>query len=119
MSSFLGVFNYLAVIIIMMMGFYITISHKNLVKKLIGLNIFQVSVFILYISFAYIDGSTPPIVSDQAAVYASPLPHVLILTAIVVGISTTALGLAIIIRIYQAFGSIDEDVIKKKIQDSM
>ena len=117
MSSFLGVFNYLIVIVLMMAGFYITITHKNLVKKLIGLNIFQVSVFILYISFAYINEGSAPIVSQAETIYTSPLPHVLILTAIVVGISTTALGLAIIIKIHQAYGTSDETQIKQQIKD--
>lgn len=100
----------------MMMGLYIVISHKNLIKKIIGLNLFQVSVFVLYISFAYIDGGTAPIVDAAAERYTSPLPHVLILTAIVVGISTTALALAIVIRIKKAFGSIEEDEIAEKME---
>lgn len=114
MSQFLGLFNYIVVIIIMMIGFYIIISHQNLIKKLIGLNLFQVSVFILYISMGYVEGASAPIFIEGITEYSSPLPHVLILTAIVVGISTTALGLALIIRIHKAFGSVEEDEIKKQ-----
>jgi len=95
----------------MMCGFYVVISSGNLVKKLVGLNIFQTSVFILYISMGKIIGGTAPIVMDKAAVYSNPLPHVLILTAIVVGIATTSLGLALVVRINEAYGTIEEDEI--------
>ncbi len=108
-----GLFNYWVVIALMMIGFYTVIAHENLVKKLIGLNVFQTSVFILYISMGKIHGATAPILMEgpqgEHAVYAHPLPQVLILTAIVVGVSTTALGLALIVRIHEAYGSIEED----------
>lgn len=117
MIHFLGVYNYLVVILIMMTGLYITIANPNLIKKIIGLNLFQVSVFILYISFAYIDGGTAPIYDESITVYTSPLPHVLILTAIVVGISTTALALAIVVLIKKSFGTIEEDKIIQQMRD--
>ncbi|HKK15564.1 MAG TPA: cation:proton antiporter subunit C [Gammaproteobacteria bacterium] len=117
MEYILGQFNYWGVIVLMMVGFYIVIAHGNLVKKLIGLNIFQVSVFILYISMGYLEGGTAPIYSAEYTHYSSPLPHVLILTAIVVGIATTALGLALVVRIYKAFGTIEDDEIHNKDQD--
>ncbi|MEC8246733.1 MAG: cation:proton antiporter subunit C, partial [Pseudomonadota bacterium] len=82
----------------------------NMVKKMVGLNIFQTSVFMLYISVGKIDGGTAPILTgDPASVYSNPLPHVLILTAIVVGVATTAVGYALIIRIYEAYGTIEDD----------
>ena len=109
-DAFFGLFNYWIVIVLMMIGFYIVISHDNLVKKLIGLNLFQTSVFIFYISMGKIAGSTAPILTEgDEAVYAHPLPHVLILTAIVVGVATMALGLALVVRIHEAYGSIEED----------
>jgi len=108
MQYLTGQYNYWVVIVLMMIGFYIVISHGNLVKKLIGLNIFQVSVFILYISLGYVRGGTAPIEAADYTLYASPLPHVLILTAIVVGVATTALGLALVVRINRAFGTIEE-----------
>ncbi|RJS93124.1 cation:proton antiporter subunit C [Salinisphaera sp. Q1T1-3] len=104
-----GLFNYWIVFGLMMIGFYTVIAHDNLVKKLIGLNVFQTSVFILYISMGDIRGATAPILIDGQAIYAHPLPQVLILTAIVVGVSTTALGLALIVRIHEAYGAIEED----------
>ncbi|CAA6803487.1 MAG: PH adaptation potassium efflux system protein C; sodium- potassium/hydrogen antiporter subunit C [uncultured Thiotrichaceae bacterium] len=107
----LGLFNYWVVIFLMMAGFYTVIARGNLVKKIVGLNIFQTSVFILYISLGKVSGGTAPIVSDAATAYSNPLPHVLILTAIVVGVATTALGLALIIRIKEAYGTIEEDEI--------
>ena len=103
-----GLYNYWLVIILMMIGFYIVIAQPNLVKKLIGLNIFQVSVFVLYISLGKVEGGTVPILSEAYDLYSAPLPHVLILTAIVVGIATTALGLALIIRIHKAYGTVEE-----------
>ena len=116
MLHFLEIYNYIVVIIIMMIGLYIVISNNNLIKKIIGLNIFQVSVFILYISFAYIDGGSAPIYNESITLYTSPLPHVLILTAIVVGISTTALALSIVILIKKAFGTIEEDKVIEKMK---
>ena len=101
----------------MMMGFYIVIANGNLIRKLIGLNIFQVSVFILFITMGYLTGGTAPIYSEAYTQYSAPLPHVLILTAIVVGIATTALGLALTVRIYKAYGSIDESEITEMDQD--
>ena len=112
-DNFFGLFNYWVVIVLMMIGFYTVISHDNLVKKLIGLNLFQTAVFVFYISMGKIAGSTAPILmhghGSEDALYAHPLPHVLILTAIVVGVSTTALGLALVVRINEAYGSIEED----------
>lgn len=104
----LGHYNYWIVIALMMIGFYIVISHGNLVKKLMGLSIFQTSVFILYISMGKVAGGTAPILDEAYTLYSNPLPHVLILTAIVVGIATTALGLALVVRINEAYGSIEE-----------
>ena len=104
-------YNYWVAIILMMLGFYIVISDANLIKKIIGLGIFQTSVFILFISMSKVDGGTAPILVKGITTYSNPLPHVLILTAIVVGVATTALGLAIIARIYREYGTIDEDII--------
>ncbi|MFB3100500.1 MAG: cation:proton antiporter subunit C [Gammaproteobacteria bacterium] len=117
MENLLGLYNYWVAIALMMMGFYIVIANENLIKKLIGLNIFQVSVFILFISMGYLDQGTAPIYSEAYTQYSAPLPHVLILTAIVVGIATTALGLALTVRIYQAYGSINEAEIAEMDQD--
>ena len=112
--SVLGQFNYWVVMFLMMIGFFIVISHGNLVKKLMGLSIFQTSVFILYISMGKISGGTAPILDDDYSVFSNPLPHVLILTAIVVGIATTALGLALVVRIKEAYGTIEESEIQQK-----
>ncbi|VAW47668.1 Na(+) H(+) antiporter subunit C [hydrothermal vent metagenome] len=99
---------------LMMLGFYIIIAHGNLIKKIVGLSIFQTSVFIFYISVAKLDGGSAPILTAGISAYSNPLPHVLILTAIVVGIATTALGLALTIRINEAYGSIEEELIQKQ-----
>ncbi len=107
----LGLVNYWIFIFLMMVGFYILISRGNLIKKVVGLNIFQTSVFILYISMGKIQGGTAPILTEGDVVYSNPLPHVLILTAIVVGIATTAVGLSLIVRIHEAYGTIEEDEI--------
>ncbi|MEE3058648.1 MAG: cation:proton antiporter subunit C [Pseudomonadota bacterium] len=110
MSEIAAHWNYYLVIILMMLGFYAVIARGNMVKKMVGLNIFQTSVFMLYISVGKIDGGTAPILTgDPASVYSNPLPHVLILTAIVVGVATTAVGYALIIRVYEAYGTIEDD----------
>jgi multicomponent Na+:H+ antiporter subunit C len=106
-----GLYNYWIVIVLMMTGFYVVISRGNLIKKVVGLNIFQTSVFILYISMGKIIGGTAPIITPGVTIYSNPLPHVLILTAIVVGVATTALGLALIVRIKEAFGTVEESEI--------
>jgi len=105
-----GLYNYWAFAVILMIGFYAVIAKGNLIKKLIGLSIFQSAVFLLYITMDKVDGGTAPIiqkgVTDQ--VFSNPLPQVLILTAIVVAVSTLALGLAIVIRIQESYGTIEE-----------
>jgi multicomponent Na+:H+ antiporter subunit C len=93
----------------MMTGFYIVISANNLVKKIVGLNIFQTSVFMLYISMGKVSGGTAPIVVEGVTQYSNPLPHVLILTAIVVGVATTAVGLSLIVRIKREYGTVEEN----------
>ena len=113
--------NYIIVIILMMTGLFIVIARANLIKKLIGLSIFQTSVFLFYISLGKVAGGTAPILDgNPGTLYSNPLPHVLILTAIVVGVATTALGLALILRINEAFGSIEEDeIIAAKLNQSL
>ncbi len=102
-------YNYWIVVILMMTGFYITMSSRHLVKQMVGLFIFQTSVFILYISMSKVEGGTAPIIAEGLTLYSNPLPHVLILTAIVVGVSTTARGLALVVRIREAYGTVEED----------
>ena len=120
----IGHANYWLFILLMMTGLYIVIAKGNLVKKIVGLNIFQTSVFMLYISMGKIAGGTAPIFPldlkvDPDTLYSNPLPHVLILTAIVVGVATTALGLALVLRINAAFGSIEDDeVLSMKAADA-
>ena len=128
----LGLFNYWAVIVLMMVGFYTLIARGNMVKKLIGLNIFQTSVIMMYVSFGKIAGGTAPILIEASDVhaaegadaavsaveaagfvaYSNPIPHVLMLTAIVVGVATLALGLSLVVRINEAYGTIEEDEIR-------
>ena len=109
-----GLFNYWIVVVLMMIGFYVVIAQGNLVKKIFGLNIFQVGVFVFYISMGKVDGGTAPILEEGYTVYTNPIPSVLILTAIVVGIATMALGLALVVRIREAYGTIEEDEIEKQ-----
>ena len=103
-----GLYNYWIVVVLMMTGFYVVIARGNLVKKIVGLNIFQTSVFILYISMGVVTDATAPILDDKYVSYSNPLPHVLILTAIVVGVATTSLGLALVVRIQEGYGTIEE-----------
>ena len=110
--SFPGLLNYWFVFLLMLIGIYIVISHENLIKKIVGLNVFQVSVFVFYISVAKVKGGTAPILADGIELYSNPLPHVLILTAIVVGLATTALGLALAVRVQESFGTIEDDELR-------
>jgi len=107
-----GLFNYWMVVLLMVTGLYTVISRGHLVKKIIGLNIFQVSVFMLYITMGKVSGGTAPILVNNPTgdeLYSNPLNSVLILTAIVVGVATTAVGLALAVRIHEAYGTLEED----------
>jgi multicomponent Na+:H+ antiporter subunit C len=108
----LEVYNYWIVVFLMMLGLYTMISRGNLVKKLVGLNVFQVSVIIMYVSLGKIVGGTAPIlIEGEDVLYSNPIPSVLMLTAIVVGVATLAVGLALVVRIKEAYGTIEEDEI--------
>jgi multicomponent Na+:H+ antiporter subunit C len=111
----LGLYHYWVFAVLLMIGFYAVIAKSNLIKKLIGLSIFQSAVFLLYITMGKVDGGTAPIIQAgvENPVFSNPLPQVLILTAIVVGISTTALGLGIVVRIKEEYGSIEESDIQE------
>lgn len=146
-STLFANYHYAVVIILMMIGLYIVFSSRNLIKKLVGLSVFQTSVFLLYITIGKVKGGQPPILVDDHSttsggggeehhvevtstlmagggdvaaggaqhasevLYSNPLPHVLILTAIVVGVATLAIGLALVVRIREVYGSIEEDEI--------
>lgn len=112
--AWLGLYNYWIVVFLMIAGLYIVVARGNLIKKLVGLNVFQASVFILYITMGKVDGGTAPIIGEGIEVYSNPLPHVLILTAIVVGVATTALGLALVVRINEAYGTIEDDELEER-----
>ena len=114
MSFIVDYYNYWIVVFLMMAGFYIVISANNLVKKIVGLNIFQTSVFMMYISIGKVSGGSAPIVADGITSYSNPLPHVLILTAIVVGVATTSVGLALVVRIKRAYGTVEENEFEDK-----
>ena len=109
--EFLGFYNYWVFAVLLMIGFYAVIAKLNLIKKLIGLSLFQAAVFLLYITMGNVEGASAPIYGYGAETFSNPLPQVLILTAIVVGIATTALALALIVRISEDYGTIEEDEI--------
>ena len=111
LPGLLGHFSYFVTVFLLVAGLFIVIARGNLIKKLVGLGIFQTSVYLLYIAPGKLVGGTAPILSDAYSVYSNPLPHVLILTAIVVGVATLALGLALVVRIREAYGTIEEDEI--------
>lgn len=107
----IGHFSYIITVFLMVAGLFIVMARGNLIKKLVGLSIFQSSVYLLYIAPGKLLGGTAPILAPQYGVYSNPLPQVLILTAIVVGIATLALGLALAVRIREVYGTIEEDEI--------
>lgn len=104
-------YNYWISAVLMLIGFYAMISKKNLIKKVIGMNIFQTAISLLYISIADVEGKAAPLIVAEKTGYVNPLPQVLVLTAIVVCVSTTAVALSIIIKIYQKYKTIEEDEI--------
>jgi len=113
LNGILGLWNYWAFIVLMMTGLYIVISRGNLVKKVMGMNIFQTAVILFYVSMGKVVGGTAPILIEGVddVVYSNPIPHVLMLTAIVVGVATTAVALALAVRIRESYGTVDEDEI--------
>jgi multicomponent Na+:H+ antiporter subunit C len=107
-------YNYWLLFAIMLTGLYIVISHNNLLKKLIGLTVFQVGILLFFIGLGKITGGSAPIMSDRVETYSHPLPQVLILTAIVVGVATLAVGLALAVRIFDAYGTVEEDQVLER-----
>jgi multicomponent Na+:H+ antiporter subunit C len=105
-------YNYVAVLALMGIGMYMLIESTNLVKKVIGMNIFQTGIFLFFVTSAYVTGANPPLLSEPEP-HVSPLPHVLILTAIVVGVGLTAVALALLVRIYAEYGTLNEDVLEE------
>jgi multicomponent Na+:H+ antiporter subunit C len=104
-------YSHWVAVFLLVAGLYILVARGNLLKKLIGLATLQTSAYLIYIAPGKLIGGTAPIVAPGFTVYSNPLPHVLILTAIVVGVATLALGLAIVVRIREAYGTIEEDEI--------
>jgi len=118
-DSLMSKYNYWMYIVLMMIGFYAMIGKKNLVKKLIGMNIFQTAIILYYISIGVKKGGTVPVLMEglpRAADYVNPLPHVLMLTAIVVSVSTTGVALAVILLIYRRYKTLEEDEILKSLR---
>jgi multicomponent Na+:H+ antiporter subunit C len=113
MEYILGHINYWLIVAVMMVGLYTLMSRSNLIKKLAGLAIFQTAVILFYVSLGKVTGGTVPIVDDKYTLYSNPLPQVLMLTAIVVGVATTALGFALVIRIKEAYNSVEESEINE------
>jgi len=113
-------YNYWVSILLMLIGFYAVITKENLIKKIIGLNIFQTAIFLFFISLGVVKKGTAPIVSEETILkgyqYVNPLPHVLILTAIVVAVATTAVALSLIIRMQEQYGTIEESEIIEAIK---
>ena len=112
-------YNYYAVVALLGIGVYMLVESNNLVKKIIGMNVFQTGIFLFFITTAYVRGGVPAVVDGHGAggPYVSPLPHVLILTAIVVGVSLTAVALALVVRIYAEYGTLDEEVLQRLYHD--
>ena len=111
LGEFAADYNYWITIFLMISGLYVVAARSNMIKTLIGLSVFQTSVYLLYLTPGKIFGGTPPILDPEFKVYSNPLPHVLILTAIVVGVATLAVGLALVVRIHEAYRTIEEDEI--------
>ena len=108
---------YVGSIVLVAVGLFVLVDDENLVKKVLGLNVFQTGVFLFIVTAAYRTGADPPIVTAGGGPYANPLPQVLVLTAIVVGVSVTAVALALVVRIYREYGTLREDVLREALAD--
>jgi len=109
-------YTYLLFALLLAIGLYVIVASSNLVKMIIGLNLFQTAIFLFFISTAYVTGGATPVIPKEAKAYdpfVSPLPHVIVLTAIVVGVALTAVALALTVRIYSAYGTLDEETIRE------
>lgn len=109
-------YTYVLFAILLVIGLYMVVVSSNLVKKVIGLNLFQTAVFLFFVTTAYVEGGSAPVIPEAGAggeLYASPLPHVIVLTAIVVGVALTAVALALIVRIYSEYGTLDEATLRE------
>ena len=114
-NNILNHINYIGAGAIFVIGLYTVLSHQNLIKRVIGINIMYTAVFLFFISIGYINNANPPIINLEQAnlIYINPVPSALILTGIVVSVSVTAFSLSLIIRIYESYGSIDNDELAK------
>ncbi|HDI79352.1 MAG TPA: NADH-quinone oxidoreductase subunit J [Desulfobacteraceae bacterium] len=117
-------YNYWIYITLMMIGLYAMISKNNLIKKIIGMNIFQTAIILFYVSMGAKRGATIPIIEHSqghgiidVTRYINPLPHVLMLTAIVVSVATLGVALALAVKVYKRYGTLEEDEILKKIKE--
>ncbi|MBZ4671864.1 cation:proton antiporter subunit C [Deferribacterales bacterium Es71-Z0220] len=110
-------YNYLATVILILIGLYSVIVNGNLLKKVIGLNILSTSVILFYISISKVTDGSAPIYANDVVRYDNPLPHVLMLTAIVVGVAITAVALSVVLKIKETYGTIEEDEIIKIDED--
>lgn len=108
-------YTYLLFAILFGIGLYMMIASPNFIKKIIGLNLFQTALFLFFVTTAYVQDGTVPVVPQGPATEptASPLPHVIVLTAIVVGVSLTAVALALVVRIYAEYGTLREDTLRE------
>lgn len=102
---------YAMTIIIFLTGFWVMLTHSNLIKKIIGMNIMESSIFLFFVAIGYVDGRSAPILGREGVQYINPLPSALILTGIVVSVSVTAFALGLVIKLYQHYGTIDVDEI--------
>lgn len=118
MELVLANYPYWIAILLMMTGLYTVITAGHLIKKIMGLAVFQVSVLLFYIAMGYVSGGAVPVATEGVVSYINPLPHVLMLTAIVVGVATLAVGLALVMRIKEAYGTIEEDEIMQLEEES-
>jgi multicomponent Na+:H+ antiporter subunit C len=127
MELLLAKYNYWIYAVIMMIGLYAMLAKNNLIKKIIGMGIFQTGIIVFYVSIGAKRGGTIPIIEHghgaevheaiNALDYVNPLPHVLMLTAIVVSVGTLGVALAIALRIYTEYNTLQEDEILEKIND--
>ncbi len=120
LQNILGWYNYWLIAILILVGIYGMMAKRNLLKKLMGMNILQVAIILFFLTLSPKKGGTMPVFDPEVgttyADYANPLPQALMLTAIVVGVATTGLALALLVKVHRTFGTLEEDEIMEKLR---
>lgn len=113
LDALLARVHYVGSVLLVAVGLFVLVDDEDLLKKVLGLNVFQTGVFLFFVTVGFRTGGAPPVRTPGGGPYANPLPHVLVLTAIVVGVSVTAVALALAVRVHRTYGTLREDALRE------